>query len=182
MAGMHGLSVRRFLAMRTSNRNGLLFLLLCFGLVVAVMAMAAPQGTYNSSTDGFAVTLANPPNAIATSEVVVPGDQVVALPWYNTTTNAISNNLDDCDAIIAICPDDANSTGNMFADIIWSAGPAPPLDVGSSAHVLKPTNATGAGNANIYSMTMGTDSEARAIVTSSKNEEDGTHRFTAART
>lgn len=164
--------------MRPNPKSSVAFILLCFGLIVAVMVMVAPlpQGTYNSTTDGFAVTLANPPTVVATLEVVVHGDQV-ACSW-NNTTNA---KFGDYDAITAIYPDDANSTGNnTVAEIIFSAGPAPPLDVGSSANALNPTTSTGATDANTCAMSRGSDSEARGMVTISK--EDGTHRFTAART
>ncbi|MBI4090304.1 MAG: hypothetical protein HY421_02775 [Candidatus Kerfeldbacteria bacterium] len=165
-----------------TRRNGLTLLLLCFGLVVAVMVTVMPQHLQaNSSPDNaaFAATPLNPPNAATTSEVVVLGDQV-ACSWTNTTTNAISDNFDNCDATVAICPGHAQNVGNMFADVIWSAGSAPPLDVGSSDYALTPMNSTGASNGNVYATTTGTDSE--ALVTKIAMREDGTHRFTAART
>ncbi len=111
--------------MRTADRKGLSYLLLCFGLVVAVMVMAAPQpqGNFNPSTDGTlaVASSASVPEEIVWSEtvtlkpyttqgVVVPGDHV-ACSWQNTTN---STNFFDYDAAIAIYAGVRSSPDEQF--------------------------------------------------------------------
>lgn len=89
-------------------KKSLSFLLLCSGLIVAVMAMTPTrmQGAYNSFSEGAALMLAvaspaSVPDEIVwsetvtlqphtTSEVVVSGDQV-ACSWNSTTNNMKSD-------------------------------------------------------------------------------------------
>lgn len=89
---------------RADFKKSLSFLLLCFGLIVAVMVTTPThmRGAYNSFSAGSTLTLAvaspaSVPDEIVwsetvmlqphtTSEVVVSGDQVV-MSWQNTTAN-----------------------------------------------------------------------------------------------